>query len=107
MPCDADHSLYRNAGPTAQAPLNTVIVQANTCSFDVSGDPAFTVPCGRVNGLPVGLMLVWRRFEEVTPIGLTRTIKASGDWKLRRDERGKSGAGDATLHNLQLSRISR
>jgi len=57
-------------------------MQANTCSFDVSGHPAFTVPCGRVNGLPVGLMLVGRHFEETTLIRLARAIEAAGDWKL-------------------------
>jgi amidase len=39
-------------------------MQANTCPFDVSGHPAFTIPCGKKNGLPVGLMLVGRHFEE-------------------------------------------
>jgi amidase len=73
--------------PPADAPLNTAIdtalnMQANTCSFDVSGHPAFTVPCGRVNGLPVGLMLVGRHFEEATLIRLGLAIEAAGDWKL-------------------------
>src|SRR5580658_43345 len=73
--------------PPADAPLNTVIdvalnMQANTCSFDVSGHPAFTVPCGRVNGLPVGLMLVGRHFEETTLLQLASRIEAGGDWKL-------------------------
>jgi amidase len=40
------------------------------------------VPCGRVNGLPVGLMLVGRHFEETTLIRLARAIEAGGDWKL-------------------------
>src|SRR5215469_870636 len=73
--------------PPPEAPLNTVIdtalnMQANTCSFDVSGHPAFTVPCGRVNGLPVGLMLVGRHFDEATLIRLALAIEAGGDWKL-------------------------
>src|SRR6266480_3261814 len=73
--------------PPPDAPLNTVIdvalnMQANTCSFDVSGHPAFTVPCARVNGLPVGLMMVGRHFEETTLIQLASAIEASGDWKL-------------------------
>jgi amidase len=73
--------------PPADAPLGTAIdvalnMQANTCSFDVSGNPAFTVPCGRVNGLPVGLMMVGRHFEESTLIQLASAIEAGGDWKL-------------------------
>jgi amidase len=73
--------------PSADAPLGTIIdvalnMQANTCSFDVSGHPAFTVPCGKVNGLPVGLMLVGRHFDEPTLIRLALAIEAGGDWKL-------------------------
>ncbi|MDB5584237.1 MAG: amidase, partial [Bradyrhizobium sp.] len=73
--------------PPADAPLGTAIdvalnMQANTCSFDVSGHPAFTVPCGRVNGLPVGLMMVGRHFEESTLFQLASAIEAGGDWKL-------------------------
>ena len=73
--------------PPADSPLGLAIdtalnMQANTCSFDVSGHPAFTVPCGRVNGLPVGLMLVGRHFEETTLIRLASAIEAGGDWTL-------------------------
>jgi amidase len=73
--------------PPADAPLGCAIdtalnMQANTCSFDVSGHPAFTVPCGRVNGLPVGLMMVGRHFEETTLIQLASAVEAGGDWKL-------------------------
>src|SRR5260370_17196524 len=73
--------------PPADAPLGTLIdtalnMQANTCSFDVSGNPAITMPCGRVNGLPVGLMMVGRHFEETTLIQLAAAVEAARDWKL-------------------------
>ncbi|WP_108610667.1 amidase [Aminobacter sp. MSH1] len=72
--------------PPADAPLETLLVlalnmQANTCPFDVSGHPAFTIPCGRVNDLPVGLMFVGRHFEETTLIQLASAVEAGGDWK--------------------------
>jgi amidase len=72
--------------PPLDAPLGTIIdtalnMQANTCSFDVSGHPAFTMPCGRVNGLPVGLMMVGRHFEETTLIQLAAAVEAGVDWK--------------------------
>ena len=55
--------------PDADCPRETYVdvalnMQANTCPFDVSGNPAFTIPCGKKDGLPVGLMLVGRHFEE-------------------------------------------
>jgi amidase len=39
---------------------------ANTCPFDVTGHPAITVPCGMSDGLPVGMMLVGRQWEDGT-----------------------------------------
>jgi amidase len=38
----------------------------NTCPFDVTGHPALTVPCGKSDGLPVGMMLVGRHWEDAT-----------------------------------------
>lgn len=56
-------------------------MQANTCPFDVSGHPAFTIPCGKLDGLPVGLMLVGRHYEETTLIRLAAAFEASGNWQ--------------------------
>lgn len=39
---------------------------ANTCPFDVTHHPALSLPCGTSEGLPVGLMLVGRHFDEAT-----------------------------------------
>jgi amidase len=39
---------------------------ANTTPFDLTGHPALSVPCGTSHGLPVGLMLVGRAWEEAT-----------------------------------------
>ncbi len=39
---------------------------ANTCPFDVTGHPAITVPCGMSAGLPVGMMLIGRHWEDGT-----------------------------------------
>ncbi len=38
----------------------------NTCPFDVTGHPALTVNCGMSGGLPVGMMLVGRHWEDGT-----------------------------------------
>ncbi len=39
---------------------------ANTCPFDVTGHPAVTVPAGMSTGLPVGMMLIGRHWEDGT-----------------------------------------
>lgn len=39
---------------------------ANTAPFDITGHPAISVPCGVVDGLPVGLMFVGNRGDDET-----------------------------------------
>ena len=39
---------------------------ANTGPFDVTGHPAITVPAGMSGGLPVGMMLIGRHWEDAT-----------------------------------------
>ncbi len=58
-------------------------MQHNTCPIDVSGHPAFTVPCGKVDGLPIGMMLVGRHFDEATLISAAQAFEKSGDWQAR------------------------
>jgi amidase len=38
----------------------------NAAPFDVTGHPALSVPCGLAAGLPVGMQLIARHFEEAT-----------------------------------------
>ena len=38
----------------------------NTSPFDVTGNPALSVPCGTSDGLPIGMMLVGRHFDDAT-----------------------------------------
>jgi amidase len=56
-------------------------VVVNTQPFDASHHPAISVPCGRVDGLPVGAMLVGRHHEEATLYRLAEALEASADWR--------------------------
>jgi amidase len=53
----------RNAGRELQFE-RAVAGTPNAAPFDVTGHPAISVPCGWLNGMPVGLMLVARHFAE-------------------------------------------
>ncbi len=73
-PADAPREIYVDAA------LN---MQHNTCPFDVSGHPAFTIPCAKVDGLPVGMMLVGKHFDETTLLSAAKAFEGATDWKKR------------------------
>ncbi|CAM5761463.1 glutamyl-tRNA(Gln) amidotransferase subunit A [Labrys miyagiensis] len=72
--------------PARDAPLTEIVTRAaelnvNTASFDVTGHPAMSLPCGLVDGLPVGMMLVGREHEEETIYRAASVFETSGDWR--------------------------
>ncbi|MEQ9639721.1 MAG: amidase [Alphaproteobacteria bacterium] len=54
---------------------------ANTAPFDISHHPAMSIPCGMGGGLPIGLMLVGKHFDETTIYKAAYAFEQSGDWK--------------------------
>src|SRR5262245_27208215 len=53
---------------------------ANTAPFDATGHPAMTLPCGMSDGLPAGLMLVGKAFDEATIYSAAHAFEQSHDW---------------------------
>jgi amidase len=53
----------------------------NTCPFDNSHHPAMSVPCAKSNGLPVGMMLIGRHFEEDVVLRAAHAFEQSGKYK--------------------------
>ncbi|HZI37025.1 MAG TPA: amidase [Acidimicrobiia bacterium] len=62
------------------APLEEYLARAlemigNTAPFDVTGHPATSVPAGLVDGLPAGLMLIGRRFDDATCLRVAQALE--------------------------------
>jgi aspartyl-tRNA(Asn)/glutamyl-tRNA(Gln) amidotransferase subunit A len=55
-----------------------------TSAFNLNGLPAVTLPCGFTDGLPVGLQIVGRAFEEGTVLRAAGAYEKATDWHLRR-----------------------
>jgi amidase len=53
---------------------------SNTSPFNISHHPAMSIPCGMVDGLPVGLMLVGKHFDEMTIYRAAHAFEQSADW---------------------------
>ena len=72
--------------PPADAPIDLYIQRAhemltNTAGHNVTGHPALTIPCGLSDGLPVGLMLIGKHFDEATIYRAAHAYEQSVDWK--------------------------
>jgi amidase len=66
--------------PEPDAPREEVIGRAlemisNTCVTDVTGHPACSVPAGLVNGLPTGMMIIGRQFDDATVLRVAHTFE--------------------------------
>ncbi len=52
----------------------------NTTPFNLTGHPALSIPCAKSNGLPVGMMLAARHFDEATLFRAAHAYERSVDW---------------------------
>jgi amidase len=55
-------------------------VLANTIPADMTGHPALTIPAAEVDGLPVGVMLIARSFEDDLLLGIAATYERRFGW---------------------------
>ena len=53
----------------------------NTAPFNTTGHPALSIPCGKSDGLPVGLMLVGRHFDDATLLQAAHAFEQHVDWE--------------------------
>ena len=87
----ADHGGAAAAGGSARRPGGVVTLLADTqytaytSPFNATGQPAVSVPGGFArNGLPIGVQLVGRAYDEGTLLSLAAQIEAERPWAEQR-----------------------
>ena len=75
LPHENDPSL-----PLADRVLRGWAVLSNTYPTDMTGHPALTIPAAEAEGLPVGVMLVGRRFTEDRLLAIAATFERRFGW---------------------------
>jgi Asp-tRNA(Asn)/Glu-tRNA(Gln) amidotransferase A subunit family amidase len=72
----------------------------NTSLFDVTGNPALSVPCGLSDGRPIGMMLVGRHLDDATVLraghAYEQVSNAAPKWRGRREEAGSGRSAAST-----------
>ena len=74
-----------HTAPTIAAGDPTRNLARLTHPYDVSGIPAVSVPCGfDGEGLPIGLMIGGRHFDEATVLQVAHAYEQATEWHRRR-----------------------
>ncbi|MDA0260598.1 MAG: amidase [Proteobacteria bacterium] len=53
----------------------------NACVFNVTGHPSISVPCGMAEGLPIGMMLTGRYWDEAALYRASDAFEQAYDWR--------------------------
>jgi amidase len=72
--------------PEENAPISEILERGfemlpNTAPFDCTHHPAMSVPCGLVDGLPAGMMLIGRQYAEDTIYRAAAAFEAKAEWR--------------------------
>jgi len=72
-------------GEKIEDPLQMYLSDLYTIPASLAGIPAISIPCGfSQNGLPIGLQLMGRPFEEETVLRAARAYELVTNWRKKR-----------------------
>jgi aspartyl-tRNA(Asn)/glutamyl-tRNA(Gln) amidotransferase subunit A len=78
-----DQPTFRGRSGADEPVINAYV--RTCCPFNLSGLPALSLPCGFTQaGLPVGLQIVGRPFDEATVLRIGQTYESATDWHARK-----------------------
>lgn len=76
-------------GEKVEDPLKMYLSDIYTISANLAGIPAISIPCGFTNsGLPVGLQILAKAFDEETLFRVAYTYEQNTDWHLKKPKIG-------------------
>ncbi len=75
-------------GERANDPMQMYLADVCTIPANIAGIPAISLPCGFVDGLPVGLQLIGPSLGEETILRTAYTYEQANDWHSRRPNVG-------------------
>ena len=70
-------------GVKSDNPITMYLNDIYTIGANLAGLPAMSIPCGFVNGLPVGLQLIGPHFSEARMLNVAHRYQLETDWHLK------------------------
>jgi aspartyl-tRNA(Asn)/glutamyl-tRNA(Gln) amidotransferase subunit A len=67
-------------GEKSNDPVAMYLSDIYTIAVNLAGLPGMSIPCGFVNGLPVGMQLIGKAFDEKTILHLAHQYQMNTDW---------------------------
>ena len=71
-------------GENTDDPLKMYLSDLYTVSVNLAGLPGIVLPCGFTEGMPVGLQLIGKPFDEKTLLCLGHSYQRATDYHLKR-----------------------
>jgi len=71
-------------GEKIEDPLTLYLSDVNTCPINLAGVPSLSVPCGFTDGLPIGLQVIGKPFDEDTVLRAAYAFEQNTDHHTRR-----------------------
>lgn len=73
-------------GEKIDDPLSLYLADVDTVPVNLAGVPSISVPCGFSGGLPVGMQIIGKHFDEATVLRTAYTFEENTDFHTKRPE---------------------
>ncbi len=67
-------------------PLSLYLADVDTVPINLAGVPSISLPCGFSGGMPVGMQVIGKHFDEATILGAAYTFEENTDFHSKRPE---------------------
>jgi len=73
-------------GEKIDDPLSLYLADVDTVPINLAGVPSISIPCGFSHGLPIGMQVIGKHYDEATIIRTAYTFEENTDYHNRRPE---------------------
>lgn len=71
-------------GEKVEDPLSLYLADVNTVPINLAGVPSISLPCGLTDGLPIGLQIIGKHFDETTVLRAAYSFEQNTEHHIRR-----------------------